>query len=160
MYHVVHNTCTMHGRDIKTRYIGSTSILLLRKIEILSDSIECNHSSRNTSSLLYSKSCEDENWRSLIRQVYMSPRPPPKISLKHEWKRELGSKVARQPEGEVARLANFSNRGDLMTFKMEETRPVLRRSMLILSTKNSVLQTERCDLLRDAFRENPFIRRV
>ena len=33
----------------------------------------------------------------------MSPRPPPKISLKHEWKRELGSEVARQPEGEVAR---------------------------------------------------------
>ena len=29
MYHVVHNTCTMHGRDIKTRYVGSTSILLL-----------------------------------------------------------------------------------------------------------------------------------
>ena len=32
----------------------------------------------------------------------MSPRPPPKISLKHEWKRELGSEVARQPEGEVS----------------------------------------------------------
>ena len=24
MYHVMHNTCTMHGRDIKTQYIGST----------------------------------------------------------------------------------------------------------------------------------------
>ena len=39
----------------------------------------------------------------------MTPRPPPKISLKHEWTRELGSKVARQPEGEVARQAKFSN---------------------------------------------------
>ena len=37
----------------------------------------------------------------------MSRRPPPKISLKHEWTRELGSKVARQPEGEVARQAKF-----------------------------------------------------
>ena len=36
-------------------------------------------------------------------KVSMSPRPPPKISLKHEWTIELGSKVARQPEGEVAR---------------------------------------------------------
>ena len=26
-----HNTCTMHGRDIKTRYSGLISILLLRK---------------------------------------------------------------------------------------------------------------------------------
>ena len=33
----------------------------------------------------------------------MSPRPPPKISLKHDWKRELGSEAARQPEGEFAR---------------------------------------------------------
>ena len=39
----------------------------------------------------------------IYEKVYMSPRPPPKISLKHEWKRELGSEVARQPEGEVAR---------------------------------------------------------
>ena len=38
-----------------------------------------------------------------FEKVLMSPRPPPKISLKHEWKRKLGSEVARQPEGEVAR---------------------------------------------------------
>ena len=31
-------------------------------------------------------------------KVYMSPRPPPKISLKHEWKRELGSEHAQRPE--------------------------------------------------------------
>ena len=37
----------------------------------------------------------------------MSPQPPPKISLKHEWTRELGSKVARPPEGEVARQAKI-----------------------------------------------------
>ena len=30
----------------------------------------------------------------LYEKVYMSPRPPPKISLKHEWKRELGSDYA------------------------------------------------------------------
>ena len=40
-------------------------------------------------------------------KVYASPRPPPKISLKHDWMKELGSEVARQPEGEVARQANF-----------------------------------------------------
>ena len=33
----------------------------------------------------------------------MSPRPPPKISLRHDWTKEFGSKVDRQPEGEVAR---------------------------------------------------------
>ena len=33
----------------------------------------------------------------------MSPRPPPKISLRHDWTKELGSKVDRQPEGETDR---------------------------------------------------------
>ena len=34
----------------------------------------------------------------LHEKVYMSPRPPPKISLKHEWKRELGSEHAQRSE--------------------------------------------------------------
>ena len=103
----------------------------------------------------------------LYEKVCMSPQLPPKISLRHDWTRELGSKVdrqpegqaARQPEGEIVRQTKFfqstqptpnpirDDRGDLMTCKMEETRPVLRRSMVILLTKNIVLQTERGDLL-------------
>ena len=39
----------------------------------------------------------------LYEKAYMSPRPPPKISPRHEWTKESGSKVDRQPEGEVAR---------------------------------------------------------
>ena len=35
-------------------------------------------------------------------KAYMSPRPPPKISLRHDWTKELGSKVARHPRAEVA----------------------------------------------------------
>ena len=38
----------------------------------------------------------------LYEKAYMSPRPLPKISLRHEWKREMGSKVDRQPQEEVA----------------------------------------------------------
>ena len=44
----------------------------------------------------------------LDEKVYASPRPPPKISLKHDWLEELGSEVARQPEGEVARQSKSS----------------------------------------------------
>ena len=48
-------------------------------------------------------------------KAYMSPRPPPKISLRHDWTQELGSKVVQQPEAkvvqqperEVARQAKF-----------------------------------------------------
>ena len=52
----------------------------------------------------------------LYEKAYMSPRPPPKISLRHDWTKELGStvdrqpqeEVARQPRGEVSRQAKFS----------------------------------------------------
>ena len=37
----------------------------------------------------------------IYEKVYTSPRPPPKISLKHDWMKELGSEVVRQPDGEV-----------------------------------------------------------
>ena len=37
-------------------------------------------------------------------KVYMSPRPPPKISLKHDWKREFGSEHAQRPQvGQISR---------------------------------------------------------
>ena len=35
-------------------------------------------------------------------KVYASPRPPPKIFLRHDWMKELGSEVAQRPEGQVA----------------------------------------------------------
>ena len=34
----------------------------------------------------------------IYEKVYASPRPPPKISLKNDWMKELGSEVARQAE--------------------------------------------------------------
>ena len=92
-----------------------------------------------------------KNEEVLNEKVYMSPRHPPNISLKHEWRREFGSEVdrqpkgevAREPEGEVARKANIfptnpaqptpnpicerSVRPENM--QMEETRPVPKRSM-------------------------------
>ena len=37
----------------------------------------------------------------IYEKVYASPRPPPKISLKHDWMTELGSEVAQRPDGQV-----------------------------------------------------------
>ena len=49
-----------------------------------------------------------ETGKVMYERVYASPRPPPKISLKHDWKRELGSEVARQPDGEVVQQSKGS----------------------------------------------------
>ena len=44
----------------------------------------------------------------IYEKVYMSPRRPPKISLKQDWMKELGSEVAQRPEGQVAQQSKSS----------------------------------------------------
>ena len=107
MYHVVHNICIAQGRNIRGVLWVNINLAIRKKIDIVSNSIECNHLSRNTSNLLYSKSCQIENWRSLIWEKGMSPPTSSKIFLRHDWTKAPSSKVARQPQDEVARQAKF-----------------------------------------------------
>ena len=97
-------------------------------------------------------------------KVFMSPRPPPKISLKHDWKGELGSEDAQRPEGQVVQTNQFQTqvmiergnpllepieRGNPLLeqtrepCKMEEQRPVPRRSIHVLLTKKLSKPIER-----------------
>ena len=59
----------------------------------------------------------------LYEKAYMSPRPPPKISLKHEWKRELCSEHAQRPE--VGQLSGSfqSNQPTLNPIRERSGRP-------------------------------------
>ena len=59
-------------------------------------------------------------------KVYMSPRPPPKISLNHEWKRELGSEHAQRSEvGQLSR--SYQSNQPILNPNRERTeRPVVR----------------------------------
>ena len=109
MHRVLHNTCTKHGRNIKIRCIGSTSTLLW--IEDWSSirhdrtpSFFTKHSQLIVSRKLFGWKLE----KSSTRKYVSHPGPPPKISLKHDWLKELGSEVARQPQEEVARQAKGS----------------------------------------------------
>ena len=59
----------------------------------------------------------------LHEKVYMSPRPSPKISLKHEWKRELVSEHAQRPEvGQLSRSFQ-SNQPTLNPIRERSGRP-------------------------------------
>ena len=46
-------------------------------------------------------------------KVYASPRPPPKISIKDKWMKELGSEVAGQAESHRPQI-QFTEQGDLL----------------------------------------------
>ena len=99
MYHVMHNTCTMHGTDIKTQYVGSTSVLLLRKgLKFYQTRSNAIILQETLPAYCIPKVVGMRTGEVLYEKVYMSPRPPPKISLKHEWKRELGSEHAQRIE--------------------------------------------------------------
>ena len=102
--HVERDTCRVHGRNIKTQYFGLILILRLNRINILSDSIECNYSSRNTSSLFVFQKLWD--WRLEKSCMRNHTCLLPKISLRydHDWTRrkdELGSTVEQQPVGKL-----------------------------------------------------------
>ena len=71
------------------------------RIEVLSNTIERYHSSRNLPSYCTPKVFRMETREVMYEKVYMLLRPPSKISLKHEWTREFVSKVARQQEGKL-----------------------------------------------------------
>ena len=63
-----------------------------------------------------------------FEKAYMSLRPPPKISLRHDWTKELGSKVDRQPQEEVARqpreeVSLTATRRSFSTSKILPTNP-------------------------------------
>ena len=62
----------------------------------------------------------------IYEKVYMSPRPPPKISLKHEWTRELGPEHAQRPEvGQLSR--SFQSNQPIPNPSRERTgRPVVK----------------------------------
>ena len=71
------------------------------RIEVLSDTIERHHSSRNTPSLFYPESF---GWK--LEKSYATSASS--TDFLETWMKELGSEVARQPEGEVARQAKSS----------------------------------------------------
>ena len=103
----------------------------------------------------------------LNEKAYMSPRPPPKISLRHDWTKELGSKVARLSQEAVARQPrdkqNSSNQpnqsqnqfvidqGNLITntkcLLIKAKHPGLKRSRRNIHTKNSVFQIDQGNLI-------------
>ena len=120
-HRVQHSTCTKHGRNMKTLCIGFnlSQKKWLKFYQTRSNAIILHETLPACS---VPKVVRMETGEVIYEKVYASPRPPPKISLKHDWKRELGSEDAQRPEGEVARqakapnqtLIQFIEQGDLL----------------------------------------------
>ena len=157
--------CIKHGRNIRTRYIWVDVNLALKKGLKF-------HQTRSNAIILHEtlpaycipKVVRMETGEVIYEKVYASPRPPPKISLKHDWMKELGSEVAQRPDGQV--VPQFTNSqvnqpnpnpdhdrtvqpvvGCDRRRKLEEKRPVPRRSRHVLFMKKLLNMIEREDPL-------------
>ena len=73
----------------------------------------------------------------LYENAYMSPRPPPKISLHHDWTKELDSKVVQQPEGKVFRQScGEVQRATFSQLTQPKPKPICDRSGKLDSTED------------------------
>ena len=94
-HRVLLGTCRQRGRNIKTRCFGSISNLLKRKDL---SSIRCDRtpsSFKTHSQPIVSRRLSRWKLEKSYTKVYASPLPPPKISFKDFWMKELDSEVAR-----------------------------------------------------------------
>ena len=129
----MHSTCIKPGRDIKTQYIwvdinlcfefkkGLTFYQTRSNAIILQETLP---------SYCIPKVVRMETGEVLYEKVFMSPRLPPKISLKHEWKRESGSEHAQRSEvGQLSRSFQ-SNQPILNPIRERTVRPVIETSVI------------------------------
>ena len=103
-------SCTIPAQRMeetsRRRRLGRHQSCYWERIEILSDSIKCDHPSRNTSSLLYSESCEDGNWESYTKKytchLGLHQRSPWNTNRKEKWVQKMlndqKDKLCNNPE--------------------------------------------------------------
>ena len=82
----------------------------------------------------------------IYEKVYMSPRPPPKISLKHEWMKELGSEVAQRPEvGQLSRSFQ-SNQPIPNPSRERKGRPVVKDDTRTVKDERKTSRSQEIDV--------------
>ena len=89
----------------------------------------------------------------LYEKVYMSPRPPPKISLKHEWKRELGSEHAQRPEAGQLSGSFQSNQPTLNPIRERSGRPDITHDVIGVLDERKTSRSHEIDV--NSFHEEP-----
>ena len=87
----------------------------------------------------------------MYEKVYMSPLPPPKISLKHDWKTELGSEHAQRSE--VGQLSgSFQSNQPIPSPSRERTvRPVVKDDTRTVQDGRKTSRSQEIDV--DSFHE-------
>ena len=82
----------------------------------------------------------------LYEKVYMSPRLLPKISLKHEWKRELGSDHAQRAEAGQLSRSFQSNQPTLNPIRERSGRPDITHDVIGVQDERKTSRSQEIDV--------------
>ena len=89
----------------------------------------------------------------IYEKVFMSPRLPPKISLKHEWKTELGSDHAQRAEALRLSRSFQSNQPILNPIRERTGRPVITHDVIGVQDERKTSRSQEIDV--DSSHEEP-----
>ena len=83
----------------------------------------------------------------------MSPQHPPRISLKHEWKRELGSEHVQHAEAGQLSRSFQSNQPTLNPIRERSGRPDIMHEVIGVQDEREMSRFQEIDV--NSFREEP-----
>ena len=106
LYHVSRDTCTVHGRDIKTRYFVDIDLSIKEGLTFYQTRSNAIILQGTLPAYCIPKVERLKTGDVLYERRYLSRRPPPKISFKHDhnWTKgngQSGSTVEQQPVGKL-----------------------------------------------------------
>ena len=136
----------MHGRDIKDAVYWVDINLAIKKGLTF-------HQTQSNAIVLQGtlpaycipKVVRMETGEVFFEKVYMSPRPPPKISLKHEWTRDLGSDHAQRAEAGQLSRSFQSNQPTLNPIRERSGRPDITHDMICVQDERKTSRSQEID---------------
>ena len=147
VYHVVHNTCITHGRNFKTRYFGLMLILQFGKVwhSVRLDRMQSSFK-KHFQLIIFRKLV---GWR--LEKSFRKSIHPPKISLKHEWKRELGSEHTQRAEAGQLSRSFQSNQPTLNPIRETSGRTDITHDVICVQDERKTSRSQEIDV--NSFRE-------
>ena len=134
------------GRDIKTQYWVDINLAITKGLKFYQTRSNAIIFQETLPAYCIPKVVWMETGEVLYEKVYMSFRLPPKISLKHEWKRELGSAHAQRSKvGQLSRSFQ-SNQPILNPIRERTVRAVIRDDASTVQDERKTSRSQEIDV--------------
>ena len=152
-------SCTVSADSVEetSKYgvLGRYQTCSKERIKVLSDAIERHHPYNTLPAYCIPKAIKMETGEIIYEKMCASPMPPPKISFKDNWMKELGSEVAGHDESSQQTQPKTPNpivrTGRLVTTELPSRSSVQEiDKRFLLACESANVSVERLDEDKDA----------